>query len=177
MAYSEIELLQLAQNFDREALAEIYDRYSDALYRYAYRLTSSEQMAEDCVSETFTRYLSALERRRGPKDLLRPYLYRIAHNWIMDQFRKNQPEPGIDITNEPIAASDKQIDDQISDQEQAERLRQHVERLSPDQQHVIVLKYLEEMDNTEIARIIGKNVGSVKALHSRALNNLREWIG
>jgi RNA polymerase sigma-70 factor (ECF subfamily) len=175
--YSDTELLNLGQQFDQQALAEIYDRYSDPLYRYAYRLTGSEQMAEDCVSETFSRYLNALEKKKGPRDLLRPYLYRIAHNWIMDQFRKNKSEISIEATTQPFVARDQHVDDAVSEKEQAELLRQHVERLSPDQRHVIVLKYLEQMDNAEIARIIGRNVGSVKALHSRALNNLRDWIG
>lgn len=174
--FTDFELLAQAKNFDQNALALIYDRYSTALYQYAYRQTGSQQTAEDCVAETFTRYLHALRRNKGPQKALRPYLYRIAHNWITDRYRKPTPEDGLDDKIELIAEDQISTEGQIIQKGNAQKLREHLKKLKPDQRQVIVLKHLEGMRNAEVAEIMGRNVGSVKALNSRALKNLRKFI-
>ena len=60
MSSRHIKLIKLARNFDQAALAEIYDQFSDALYKYAYKQVGDSQVAEDLVSEAFNRFLSAL---------------------------------------------------------------------------------------------------------------------
>ncbi len=172
------QLLEKARQLDQDALMLIYDTYSTPLYHYAYRQLGDEQSAEDCVAETFTRFLSALKNNKGPKKYLRAYLYRIAHNWISDQFRGNQPVVvDIDEQEEILESEQISIERQIMRSVTAEQLRGMIAQLSPDQRQVIVLKHLEDMSNAEVAEIIGKNVGSVKALNSRALVNLRKLMG
>jgi len=85
------KLLQQARTFDQEALARIYDLYSDALYAYAYKHVGTAQVAEDLMAETFRRFLTALEHGGGPQDHLRAYLYRITHNLITDLYRREPP--------------------------------------------------------------------------------------
>ena len=82
-----------AQQFDQQALAQIYDTYSPGLYRYSMRRLSDQDMAEDCVAETFSRFLQALKTRRGPQSFLQAFLYRIAHNWIVDHYRRGPTQP------------------------------------------------------------------------------------
>jgi RNA polymerase sigma-70 factor (ECF subfamily) len=173
---TDFELLAEAKTFDQNALAMIYDRYSTALYQYAYRQTGNQQMAEDCVAETFSRFLHTLKRNKGPRKALRPYLYRIAHNWITDQFRKQGPDDGLDDKLEFIEDEQPGTETQVIQQETAEILREHLQKLNPDQRQVIALKHLDGMSNAEVAEIMDRNVGSVKALNSRALNNLRKFI-
>ena len=170
------ELLAQAKIFDQNALAIIYDRYSKALYKYAYRQTGRQQTAEDCVSETFTRFLHALQRKKGPKKHLKAYLYRIAHNWITDQFRKQKPDDGLDEKAELIEEDKPGTEKQIISIETANQLRKYLKRLNPNQRQVIVLKHLEGLDNAETSEIMGRNISSVKALNSRALSNLRKFI-
>ncbi|RLE00351.1 MAG: hypothetical protein DRJ13_08745, partial [Bacteroidetes bacterium] len=86
-------LLKKARQYDQNALADIYDLYSDALFAYAYKHVGKSQVAEDLVAETFSRFLKALERGGGPKDHLRAYLYRITHNLITDSYRREPPSP------------------------------------------------------------------------------------
>ena len=88
----EADLIQRAYRLDGQALAEIYDTYSDAIYRYAMRLLGDVDTAEECVSETFTRFLNALHRKKGPREYLQAYLFRIAHNWITDYYRRAAPD-------------------------------------------------------------------------------------
>lgn len=168
---SETELLQRAHAFDRQALAEIYDLYSPGLYRYALRLLGEASAAEDCVAETFSRFLHALRGGKGPREYLQAYLYRVAHNWITDQYRR-QPPASLEL--------DEQQPDSAADPEEAAarrirqaRLRQALRRLTPDQQQVIALKYLEGWENEQIARALRKPVGAVKSLQHRALARLQ----
>lgn len=86
------ELLEAVRRLDIEALAAVYDAHSDELYRFAYRLTGDTVQAEDLLSETFSRFLRALERGGGPKTHLRAYLYRTTHNAAKDLLRRTQKE-------------------------------------------------------------------------------------
>ncbi len=177
MEYTEIELIQKAKAFDQSALAIIYDRYSTPLYQYAYRQLGNQQMAEDCVAETFTRFLRILKNKKGPKEHLRAYLYRIAHNWITDQFRrKTSTLETLDEQIEQIESDQVGVETAVLKKLSGQLLRGLLKELTPEQRQVIVLKHLEDMSNNEVAEIMERNVGSIKALNSRGLARLRKLI-
>ena len=158
MDYTETELLTKAKQFNQDALALIYDRYSPVLYQYAYRQMGDQQLAEDCVAETFTRLLQALKKKRGPKKHLRAYLYRIAHNWITDQFRRKPPIiDGLDENLERLESEETGAEAAVINKITSENLRTMLQSLPATQRQVIVLKHLEELSNAEVAEIIGKN--------------------
>ncbi len=172
LASKEQELLQLAALLDTTALAEIYDTYSPGLYRYAMRLLGDMTLAEDCVAEVFTRFLKSLQKQRGPRDHLQAYLYRIAHNWIVDFYRSHAETLEL---NETLQC------EEFPEEEAARRIRQGQVRkailsLAPEQQKVISLKYLEDWSNEEIAEVLQKTVGAVKSLHHRALVTLQKLL-
>ncbi|MEM7033610.1 MAG: RNA polymerase sigma factor [Chloroflexota bacterium] len=163
-----------AQQLDEAALAEIYDRYSDDLYRYAMRKLGDRQQAEECVSETFMRFLQALHRGRGPRDHLRAYLYRIAHNWITDQYR-TQPPPSDSIDDVQIG-DDSDLNLSLEQQQDRAKVRQAMAQLTPDQQQVISLKYFEGWKNREVAQALQKPTGAIKSLQHRALGALQRIL-
>jgi RNA polymerase sigma-70 factor (ECF subfamily) len=169
----ELHLLDEARKLNSQILAKIYDEYSPGIYRYAMRLLGDQDQAEECTAETFARFLQALHRNRGPRDHLQAYLYRIAHNWIIDQYRKNKPEVGLD---DGIASDQQTPEHDATGHIQRDRIRTAVRALTADQQQVISLKYLEGWDNTEIARALHKPVGAVKSLQHRAMAALRKHL-
>ena len=152
-------------------VAALYDRYAPELYRYIYHRLGAKTFAEDLTAEVFVRLLNL---KRAPDDW-RAYLYRIAHNLVVDSLRKHPHileeanESIADVRNDPVERAE------ILDEQR--NLRQAIARLTPEQQQVVVLKFLEEMSNTEVARILNKPEGAVKALQHRALTNLRKWMG
>ena len=87
-------LMAGACQLNMEVLGEIYDLYSPGIYRYAWRLVGDADVAEECVAETFSRFLGVIKNGEGPQNYLKSYLYRIAHNWICDYWRncKNEVE-------------------------------------------------------------------------------------
>ena len=172
---SEKHLIKRARALDREILAEIYDRFSPGLYRYAVRQLNDDIQAEECVAETFSRLLQILRGGGGPKEHLQAYLYRIARNWITDQFRRQTPLP---LDPEYPVVADASADPQFTVEQtlQRERVRRALMRLTPDQRQVIMLKFIEGWGNADIAASINKPVGAVKSLQHRALNALRRLL-
>jgi len=169
----EQRLLQRASQIETQALAEIYDTYSPGIYRYSMRLLGDESLAEDCVADTFARFLKSLQERHGPRDNLQAYLYRIAHNWIVDQYRNNRET--VELSDVLRSEAD------IPEEEEAKHIRQKqvrqaIHHLTAEQQQVILLKYLEEWSNEEVARAMQKPVGAVKSIQHRALKSLYKLL-
>ncbi|MBA4374602.1 MAG: hypothetical protein C0401_00320 [Anaerolinea sp.] len=159
-------LIQKAKNFNQATLGEIYDRYSPAIYRYAMRLLGDESLSEDCVAETFFRFLNALKNNKGPKEHLQAYLFRIAHNWITDQYRSQVPA-NVELRDD-LCSDAVDLENQVEQNIRVQFTHKALSTLNKDQREIIILKYLEGYENYEIATIIGKNIGSVKALLHRA---------
>ena len=172
---NESKLLQLARQFDQNALVEIYDHYSPAIYQYAVRLINNPDLAEECVAETFSRLLTALRNNGGPQTNLRAYLYRIAHNWITDQYRKPIPHETVDEIDQQ-ADTGLTTSSIVDKQLEKEKIRRAIHWLTPDQQRVISLRYFEGWSNAEIAKSINKSVGAVKSLQHRALRSLKDML-
>jgi RNA polymerase sigma-70 factor, ECF subfamily len=152
----------------RQDLVDLYQSLSPQLFRYAVRLLGDADLAEECVAETFSRLLAALQRGLGPRDNPRAYLYQTAHNWIMDTYRRSQPEERIDSLqlSSSIASPDPE----------GERVRQALLELPDDQRQVIMLRFYEDWSHAATAAAIGRSVEATRALQYRALNELRRLL-
>ncbi len=172
---SESLLLARGRRFDKRALAEIYNRWSPELYRYSMRLLGDSDLAEECVAETFSRFLHVLQAGGGPRRHLRAYLYRVAHNWITDHYRRRPLE---DPLREQVLTTDRDSGpEQLLQRDvEIEALRFALAQLTPDQRQVIVLKFIEGWSNKEIALSMDKSVGAVKSLQHRGLAALERLI-
>lgn len=168
----EQDLLKNAKKLDTCALTEIYDLYSPRLYRYAVRLLGDACVAEDCVAETFSRFLQALRLGRGPHDYLQAYLFRVAHNFIVDHYRHQQSS---DISDDDMPDCEN-TEENASLNIRQQRVRFALRELTGEQQQVIALKFLEGWENEEIAYVLNKPIGAVKSLQHRALAQLQKIL-
>jgi RNA polymerase sigma-70 factor, ECF subfamily len=164
-----------ARIFNMQSLGAIYDRYSPGRYVYAMRLMGDECLADDCVAETFARFLKAVRAGQGPDEYLQAYLYRVAHNWITDQYRR-QPPPPFELDESLHAEDDAQPENQTAKRLEQERVRTALRMLTPDQRQVIILRFFEGWENEEVAAAVQKPVSAVKALQHRAIASLRRWL-
>ncbi len=172
---SEHDLLTCALAGDLAALESVYDRYSPGLYRYAMRLLGDERLAEDCVSETFVRFLKALRAGAGPQDHLQAYLYRIAHNWITDSYRR-QPPPPLALEETFPGGDQARPEVQVEIRLEQQEVRLALRVLTPDQRQVVVLRYMEGWENEQVAAALQKPVGTVRVLAHRAVQVLRRLL-
>lgn len=168
-------LLQRARQWDETALAHIYDTYAPAIYRYVYRRTGHTNTAEEITAETFHRFLVALKQGSGPTEYLSAWLYRVAHNLIVDFYRRQPAQEPATLEDVVLAEEDQGVE-HLDHQTRVERARGALRQLTPLQQQVITLRFLEEMSNAEVARAVERTVGAVKALQHRALNSLRRLL-
>lgn len=175
MADDQKFLLRQARILDLRALAEIYDTYSTELYGYALRLLGDPEIAEDCVAETFTRFLKALHTGKGPDKYLRAYLYRVAHNWIADSYRCS-PQECLALEESIENTQSTRVEDQVVQNLLAAQLRNALFQLTPDQRQVIMLVFIEGWQKAEVAAALGKPVGAVKSLQHRALKTLKRIL-
>ncbi|RCK72565.1 MAG: RNA polymerase ECF-type sigma factor [Anaerolineae bacterium] len=161
--------------FDEQALAEIYDTYSPALYAFALRLLGDEDLAEECVAETFFRFLKALRNGAQPIRELKPYLYRIAHNWIQDHYRQKGRRP-LEMFDERLADPQQAVDIESESHFLQEQARAALAHLTAEQRLVIVLHFIEGWDQPSIAAALQKPLTAVKALQHRGLQSLRRML-
>ncbi len=161
---------------DAGAFGVLYDRYVDAVYRYSYYRVRNEADAEDVTSEVFFKALRAMPRYE-PRQPFLAWLYRIARNTIIDRVRRQRPQVAYEDAFDHVEA-DKVLDpetrlEQLSD---SLALREAIARLTPLQQDVIILRYLEGLDTRAIGEIIGRRDGTVRGIEFRALGTLRQLL-
>ncbi len=168
-------LLKKARQYDQNALAEIYDLYSNALFAYAFKHVGKSQVAEDLVAETYSRFLKALERGGGPKDHLKAYLYRITHNLITDSYRR-EPPPSLELDEELLPDEGANPSSVVAEIQDADRVRNALRLITPEQSQVITLRFLEGWSSLEVAQALNKSLGSVKALQHRGLAALQRIL-
>jgi RNA polymerase sigma-70 factor, ECF subfamily len=167
--------LDSAVSYDRQELIAVYEQYNLELYRYAFRLLGEKCLAEDCVAESFSRYLRVVRSGRGPSENVRAYLYRIVHNWATDYYRRNPlPSPELDL--ELHADADSNPTQVFTREAERERIRAALMQLPPDQRRVIELRFLEEWSHEAVAEALDKTVEATRALQHRALAALRRIL-
>jgi RNA polymerase sigma-70 factor (ECF subfamily) len=168
-------LLSGARRYEEEILGEIYDRCSPSLYRYAVRQLGEPDLAEECVADTFSRFLGALRGGGGPRKHLKSYLYRMAHNWIVD-FRRSHPATELVLDPEVAGSDDARPGKILQDQLEIESMNKALLQLTSDQRQVILLKFGEDLSNREIAAVLDKTQGAVKALQHRGRAALKRLM-
>jgi RNA polymerase sigma-70 factor (ECF subfamily) len=159
---------------DKQTLSEIYERHSPDIFRYAYRLLDDNELAEDCVADTFHRFLIAVQGGTSFENM-RAYLYRVAHNWITDHYRRH-PLPSVSLEDEMYADPHSNPSHLVAQRMDRQRVRAALLRLSPEQRQVIELRYLENYSHDEVASVLGKTVEATRALQYRALEALRRIL-
>lgn len=168
-------LLERAQQYDPEALAELYDQYSPKIYNYIYYRVGDARLAEDLTARVFLNMLEAIRSNRAWRTSFSGWLYRIAHNTVVDQFRRRGKLRELPLDERLVSAEE----DPAKSAElslEIDWLEQAIRGLTTDQMEVIILKFIEGMTNSEVAKVMGKTEGAIKSLQYRALASLRKKL-
>ena len=165
-----------ARHLDSSTLTKIHDRYYPEVYRYVCFRLDNQQVCEDITAEVFLRLLDALHKGRGPDENLRGWLFGTASNLVNDHLRKRYHRP-LENLDDHTGLSDGHHPESTFEQVwQHEEVRRAVKELTPEQQHVLALRFADEKSLDEAATILGKSVTAVKALQFRAISALRRAL-
>lgn len=178
LEYNEPDVLLRASQGDRDAFGELYARYIDRIFNYVYYRTGNTHDAEDLTARVFQRAMNHIDHYKDRGVPFSAWLYRIAHNlvanWHRDRSRK-QEIPISDIPVLPARGDHPEI--KLVHTEEQEALLRLIRKLPPERQHLLILKFVENLSNAEIGQIMGRSEGAIKSLYHRTLLALRDQIG
>lgn len=170
-------LLEAARAMNKEALVEIFDLYSSALYNYALRLCNDPLEADHIVGDVFAKLLDQLSAGNGPSSNLRSYLFETAYHLIIDEARysrRKAPLEVIEFLRQDGPSALVGLENRVLFDAVIAAIRND---LTEDQRHVIILRFLEGFSLRETAQIIGKEVYNVKVIQNRGVAKLRKALG
>ena len=170
------ELVERGQQGDRDALEELYLIHFDRIYSYLHVSVGNRHDAEDLTTQTFLKMLEKIGTFKWRSAPFSAWLFRIAHNLAMDHFRSRrrwQPEEEVP---EPPGEEEPSAELTAMQTIGRESMLKLIERLSPEQQQVLTLKFVFNLPNAEVAAILDKTEGAIKSLQHRALVSLQKQI-
>jgi RNA polymerase sigma-70 factor (ECF subfamily) len=177
LEYIEEEILSRASQGDRDAFGQLYERYVERIFNYVYYRTGNLHDAEDLTARVFQRAMNHIKNYTDRGVPFSAWLYRIAHNLVANWHRDRSRKQEIPLDDLPVlpAKSDHPERSLVRSQEQESLLRM-IRRLPPERQHLLILKFVEDMSNAEIGQIMGRSEGAVKSLYHRTLLSLRDQL-
>ncbi len=176
-------VVEKAVRRDAAAFTQLYDNFVDGIFRYVLYKTGHRTEAEDITAQVFLNAWQAIDQYRWTDRPFAAWLYRIAHNLVVDHFRSSRPVVELDQDYALETASALQaayvleargrpLDEIVAEHLTFGTLERMLQRLTPEQQQVIFLRFVEGYDTFETARIMGKTGGAVRTLQHRALKTL-----
>ena len=170
------ELVLKAQGGDAEAFASIYDNFVDQIFRYVYfRVPKGE--AEDLVETAFLKAWEKIKQYKPGSKSFSAWLFRIAHNLIVDTYRFKKDREVVELT--PNIADYRREHNPISTTEgslHSDKLKIALSKMKKGYRQVVILKFINELSNAEIAEVLKKSEGSVRILQFRALKALKREL-
>ena len=172
------QLVDSAQQGDGAAFAALYERHSEQIFRYVSFKTGNRVDAEDITGEVFVRMVESIGSFRWQGHAFSSWLYRIAHNLIVDHFRKRsrRKDVPLDTARATMDASASNLDSYADVSLTMDRVREAMRTLTNLQREVISLRFAAGLSVLETARVVGKKENAVKALQHAGLKKLRRRL-
>ncbi len=170
-------LLKRAGEGEQAAFLELYDRYRQPIFRFAYRLLGSVEVAEDVTHDCFLSLIRKPENFRPERASLKTYLYAAARNLALKHFRDQGRETGLDeVAEEPRESPRRGPLRRLLDAELVTHVQEAVFNLPPLQREALILFEYEGLSLNEVAEIAGTDVGAIKARLYRAREGLKRTL-
>ena len=163
-------------NLDQQAIGAVYDQYFSEIYRYVLYRLGDPTLAEDIASDVFVRLLESVQSGHPPQTNLKGWLIGTASHVITDHLRQKYRRPEEEIS-ESIPDRGPSITAEVDQREQNRIVNDAYAQLTPEQQHVLALRFGQGYSLEETATLMNKNVNAVKALQFRALAALQREVG
>ncbi|UCH42384.1 MAG: sigma-70 family RNA polymerase sigma factor [Dehalococcoidales bacterium] len=170
----EDSLVRRAKENDQQAFARLYEEYFDRIYRYVAVRVGDRIEAEDLTQQVFVNALKAISSYRVKGAPFSAWLYRIAHNQVVDYLRKKKKRAAVPLNEDWVASKDRDPRQVVEQNLDIEQLLSATKRLTEAQREVISLRFAGELPIAQVAKIMGKSQGAIKALQHSAIVALRK---
>lgn len=169
----ERSLIRRAQEHDQVALTQLYEENFDKIYRYVVLKIGDRAEAEDMTQQVFLNALKSISSYKYKGMPFSSWLFRIAHNQVVDYYRKKKRSATVPLDDTLISGYDNPGQEAERKME-IEQMTRATRQLTRAQQEVISLRFAGELSIAEVARVMGKSEGAVKALQHAAITSLRK---
>ncbi len=171
----EAALVRRATRGDGDAFTQLYDTYVERIYRHiSYRVKHLADV-EDLTQEVFLRAWRAIQGYRYEEKPFLSWLYTIAHNLVVDYYRKKERESQ-SYVQQANGLVEGQRDPAMEEFLDLDVVRRLLARLPGDQQQVLMLRFIEGLDYSAVATAMDKSEGAVRVIQLRALRKLRQLL-
>ncbi len=180
---TDAQLISAFRKGNKSAINELISRYSSSVYSYILMMVKNQDLANDFLQETFIKVFESLKRGKyQEKGIFQSWVIRIAHNLVIDYYRKNKNLPTVsndgadyDLLNSP-KYTDKNIEQIWGESIVHEKVRKLIELLPSEQREVVLLRHYGGLSFKEIAKLTGVSINTALGRMRYALINLRKLI-
>lgn len=171
------KLVVKVQKGNKEAFSELYNFFVDPLYRYVFFRVNKDD-GDDLLELIFLKIWENIKKYKNTKDSrFSSWVFRIAHNVVVDYYRNNKIKdvseldiniPSLDREHNPLIKAEDKININI--------LKKALSNMKKHYREFLILKFINELSNKEIASSLGKSEGGVRILQLRSLKSLRNEL-
>ncbi len=177
MRGNEPELIKRAKSGEPEAFGKLYDTHVSAIYRFVLLRVQRKPDAEDITQQVFLKALEGLDRYEMRESIpFSSWLYRIARNTVIDYYRTSRDHVDIELVSEKQFAEDLELGKKVDDSIQFETVVKALDRLTEDEQNIVILRFIEGFSNKEVADTLEKSDGAVRVAQHRALKKIKRHL-
>ena len=174
---NDTEFIRLFKSGDVKGYNEIVRKYQKQIYWVIRKMVLDHDEADDITQEVFIKVYSALKDFREESNLF-TWLYRIATNYSINHIKKTKTRNtvSVEMVLEPMESGDKAADELMDDENRRQILEAAIKTLPEQQRAAFNLRYYEQLPYDEIAEILGKSVGGIKANYFHAMKKIGEYV-
>jgi RNA polymerase sigma-70 factor (ECF subfamily) len=177
---TEAQLIDKARRGDRRALESLLEAHLPMVYKFVSMKMGREHAdLEDVVQETLIAAANSIGGLRAERDGSMPkWLLTIARHKVADQYRHSlsRPQPAPDGDLAAFPSGDQDVPEIVAQRDRDRRLREAMQELTPEQEEVLVLRFVLGFDGARVAAITGRTPGAVKSLQHRGLASLEKLL-
>ncbi|MEK7506188.1 MAG: sigma-70 family RNA polymerase sigma factor [Patescibacteria group bacterium] len=173
----EKKVILKARDGNEQAFGQLYDKYMPAIYRFVFlKVGGQKAQAEDICHEVFLSAWQSIGKYQFKGYPFSSWLYRIAGNAVIDYYRTKKPNISLELVPEEAMVHETSLAEKLDDQADLRTVKFCLKKLEPSYQDVLIMKFVEELSNKEIAAAVEKSEGAVRVIQHRALKQLKKYI-
>ncbi len=176
MLEGELRIIEEAKEGNKESFGLLYEHYVPPIYRFIYMKVNGREEAEDLTHEVFLSAWQNLYRYKSQGFPFSSWLYQIARNRVIDHYRVRKSHIAIETVDAELVSVGSGLEERLDGDLNLQKVKGAIKTLSPDQQDVLIMKFVEDLSHAEIAAAMKKSEGAVRLIQHRAIQSLKRII-